>query len=553
MSTTARTTPAQSDMESRLSSILYVSETFDPATRLPLVVLDSTAFPVDQALQQDLLPRIVDRLPQMDYTLLFFACGLPSKPSVKLVAKCYAMLKRSARKRVKKVYVVHESWWVRAITEMLHGIVSPKFRRKVLHVSTLSQLAQQVDITRINIPPAVYLHDLKVESSITIPRHHTPVFAMPIGSDGSHPAVPRFFDDALEYLGRAARQQRDVFKSCDDKSLVYVLRECFDRGQYVSLDDYDARVVAAVLKLYLYQLPLPVLPVSSIPLPIHDTAEYCQKVFAALPAQNRLLLTKICDIMHDLTLAADWNSPGYLSGCVAPSLVALSSSSKDGIAIGIRFFKNLLTFWPSVRDVSPGAGDSLPSDLPVHKQRYRNLSTPELRGSTTANSSKEEVPPPLPQRAASTEGSLATEAPQMPPRPAPAPIVRQVVELGSGNETSETDSNASTSPLRKPPPPPARGTRRTASDADSSTVLRITTKANLLPVGQRNYGITKSPTKARAPSPPPSPRRFGPRSKCVSSTRRGKMVSELARLYEERCATAQVLVEIGHHDKDTTQ
>jgi hypothetical protein len=123
----------ENPLEQHLRKIVYVSKTLDPATRLPLVVMDSTAFSIDPDVHHELLPAVIDRLPMTDYTLLFFACGLPAKPSVKLVAKAYSMLKRQARKRVKKIYVVHESWWVRAITDMLRGVVSPKFRRKVVH------------------------------------------------------------------------------------------------------------------------------------------------------------------------------------------------------------------------------------------------------------------------------------------------------------------------------------------------------------------------------------------------------------------------------------
>lgn len=43
----------------------------------------------------------------------------------------------------------------RALTDDVHAI-SPKFFRKITYVNTLSDLALQVPITQIDIPPAVY-------------------------------------------------------------------------------------------------------------------------------------------------------------------------------------------------------------------------------------------------------------------------------------------------------------------------------------------------------------------------------------------------------------
>ena len=37
------------------------------------------------------------------------------------------------RKRLQKLYIVHEKAWVRILTEIFSTIVSPKFRRKIYH------------------------------------------------------------------------------------------------------------------------------------------------------------------------------------------------------------------------------------------------------------------------------------------------------------------------------------------------------------------------------------------------------------------------------------
>lgn len=114
--------------------IVYSSKTFDPETRLPIVIMNSTSFPSSpEKYTPELMSKIISRLPNSSYVLVFFACGAPNKPSWSWISKIYNMLDRQIKKRVGKVYIVHESWWVRAVMEMFRGIVSNKFKSKVVH------------------------------------------------------------------------------------------------------------------------------------------------------------------------------------------------------------------------------------------------------------------------------------------------------------------------------------------------------------------------------------------------------------------------------------
>lgn len=122
------------DLEILSKRIIFRSQTFDPATRLPLVVMNSTAFPKSpDDYTPELMDKLIQLLPDDSYALVFFACGAPNKPSWSWVSKIYNMLDRQVKKRVGKVYVVHESWWVRAVTEMFRGVISHKFKKKIIH------------------------------------------------------------------------------------------------------------------------------------------------------------------------------------------------------------------------------------------------------------------------------------------------------------------------------------------------------------------------------------------------------------------------------------
>lgn len=121
-------------LDNLCKKIVYRSQAFDPVTRLPLVAMNSTAFPKSpEEYTPELMAKILSLLPSDPYVLVFFACGAPNKPSWSWVSKIYNMLDRQVKKRVEKLYIVHESWWVRAVTEMFRGVISNKFKKKIIH------------------------------------------------------------------------------------------------------------------------------------------------------------------------------------------------------------------------------------------------------------------------------------------------------------------------------------------------------------------------------------------------------------------------------------
>lgn len=125
---------AHPDLDLLSRKIVYKSRTFDPSTRLPLIILNSAAFPKDpDNYISSLMEKIILQLPETPYGLVFFACGAPDKPSWTWISRVYGMLDRQIKKRIGKVYVVHESWWLKAVTEMFRGIVSKKFKNKIQH------------------------------------------------------------------------------------------------------------------------------------------------------------------------------------------------------------------------------------------------------------------------------------------------------------------------------------------------------------------------------------------------------------------------------------
>lgn len=128
--------------------ILYPSPLPSPKD-LPVYILNAAALPDAKSTNFDaLLPYVLARLPDEEqlvegqgYELVFFAGGGDGGPTSKKKGRpgwgwffqAYHVLSRAMRKRLQKLYIVHEKNWIRILIEMFSTAVSPKFRKKVIH------------------------------------------------------------------------------------------------------------------------------------------------------------------------------------------------------------------------------------------------------------------------------------------------------------------------------------------------------------------------------------------------------------------------------------
>ena len=163
--------PAQSspdyslELSALAARILYRSPLPSPAD-LSIYILNSAAFPdANQDYYDQLLPYVLARLPKeeqliggLEYEIIFFAGGKgsdtygskrtnddgeegggeaasPKKkgPGFGWTMRAYNALNRVTRKRLQKLWIVHQKGWVRVLLEMFATVVSPKFRKKVVH------------------------------------------------------------------------------------------------------------------------------------------------------------------------------------------------------------------------------------------------------------------------------------------------------------------------------------------------------------------------------------------------------------------------------------
>jgi len=135
-------------MERAAASILYRSPLPSKANHV-VYVLNAAALPDAQEVDfNNLLPYVLARLPGEDelvagieYEVVVFAGGSAegatttkkNKPGWGWFVQAYHVLSRAMRKRIQRLYIVHERRWVRMLVEAFSTVASPKFKRKIVH------------------------------------------------------------------------------------------------------------------------------------------------------------------------------------------------------------------------------------------------------------------------------------------------------------------------------------------------------------------------------------------------------------------------------------
>ncbi|KAF2142389.1 uncharacterized protein K452DRAFT_297688 [Aplosporella prunicola CBS 121167] len=233
------------------ASVLYRTP-IPSESELPIYILNAAALPdVEEADFDALLPYVLARLPGeeellsgTEYEVIFFAGGdaeraagvKKNRPGWGWFIQAYHVLSRAMRKRLQKLYIVHERSWVRILVEMFSTIVSPKFRRKIVHVSTLSQLALHLPIEDLLIPPSAYLHDRRLLSDIYAPyasgrRAFGVRQPLPMNAQGET-RLPRVLRETTNFLLLDPNIKTEgLFRIPPHSRLKEILKEAYDRSQ----------------------------------------------------------------------------------------------------------------------------------------------------------------------------------------------------------------------------------------------------------------------------------------------------------------------------------
>ncbi|KAJ3903086.1 hypothetical protein F5879DRAFT_961223 [Lentinula edodes] len=368
----------------------------------PMVVINASALPDPREINYDLLlSRILSYLDlyvESDYTVVFLAAGGKHSPGWNWVWKAYRSLSRKYRKNLKRLYIVHSTFFTKMLFSLAGAIISPKFFRKITYLDTLSELAYHVPLTQIDIPPAVYHENSKYEKKITLPIP-TPssTFGVPLedimGYHGEKGGIPRPVKDAIQFLRDTGLEEEGLFRRSASSSMLRSAQEAYDRGNVVSLETFgDPHLAAVLLKKYLRDLLTPIFPealypvIRRCPMPTSDPGDMTSVMYirdvllSEIPPCTYILLSHVLHLMHDISLRSASNrmDAHNLSVVLCPNLVSGSSPIRDVQMCAVPGGPAL--FEQQEQQQQPS---SLPSSSSIPSLSISNKATASAEGKTT--------------------------------------------------------------------------------------------------------------------------------------------------------------------------
>uniref|UniRef100_A0A673LMI9 Rho GTPase-activating protein 24-like n=1 Tax=Sinocyclocheilus rhinocerous TaxID=307959 RepID=A0A673LMI9_9TELE len=126
---------------------------------------------------------------------------------------------------------------------------------------------------------------------------------------GDHMA-PLVVEQCVDFIREHGLTEVGLFRQPGQATLVKELQEAFDAGEKPSFDNTDVHTVASLLKLYLRELPEPLVPFSRyeeflvcgkrIPSDREKGLQDLRSLLYELPVANFNLLKYICQFLHDV-------------------------------------------------------------------------------------------------------------------------------------------------------------------------------------------------------------------------------------------------------------
>ncbi|CAI2184668.1 12792_t:CDS:2 [Funneliformis geosporum] len=278
---------------------------------------------------------------ESDYTVVLFVGGAKHNPGWSWMFKAYKSLSRKYKKNLKSLYIVQPTLWARISLDFMNAVISPKFAKKIKYIHTLSELANFIPLTQIDIPPAVYEYNSKYEVKITLPpslnydENKRLMFGVPLevlmGSEGEN-GLPRVVRDCVTYLRTEGLTVVGVFRRSPGSILLRQAKEAYDRGNPINLADYGVHMAAVLLKMFFNDLPISIFPVQTYETlrQIRGKQHYLGRiefirssVFPLLSPAAIILLQYVCSLLHEVSKHKDINfmNAHNLAVMFAPNLV----------------------------------------------------------------------------------------------------------------------------------------------------------------------------------------------------------------------------------------
>ncbi|XP_027142453.1 bcl-2/adenovirus E1B 19 kDa-interacting protein 2-like protein isoform X2 [Larimichthys crocea] len=103
----------------------------------------------------------LDLMVAENYVIVYLCAGgqKDKLPGISWLRECYTTIDRRLRKNLKGFYVVHPTWYIKALATIIKPFISSKFSRKLQFVDSLQDLSHFVPTEHVQIPDCVAQYD----------------------------------------------------------------------------------------------------------------------------------------------------------------------------------------------------------------------------------------------------------------------------------------------------------------------------------------------------------------------------------------------------------
>ncbi|KOG98426.1 Ecm25p [Saccharomyces eubayanus] len=478
-----------------VNNIFFRSYSVDPNSGHAIYVFDSTYLPapdeigdkqVYDLLINALMDRLVMKLPQAPYSLVIFSSGFSQrKISWVYGIKMFAKLPKETKFYLQKIFIVHESFFVRSVYQVLSNAMNFNFLDSkdsqhdfpsLVHVLDLTSLSELLDITRLRISLNVYLYDYQISERIDVSEEYynrlTPL------------AIRQYrqliFDKIFKKLQSDAVMCELIFQKPGNYKKVNIFLDIIKRNNYIDLSQWDIYSLASVwLNFFIKNKAKALIPIELIPLPIVDDFISTRETFHKIIKFNQYqdLFVVIFPFFNTIIAHGEVtrHDSRTLSKALTPALCKekLSIMTNDRLAIGSRYIKNLLDFFPEiVKDITSSLSSAsssstiplLPKPRKSSPTRYSELGCLTLPRSRSPSPQRSVTSPIFAPVALQNTPVLKPESsnrnvssPLINTRPLPPPktLLQPQLSLTSRSNTDLTLALSSTDTLSSPTKTPS--------------------------------------------------------------------------------------------------
>jgi Rho GTPase-activating protein 1 len=286
----------------------------------PMVVFIGANLPRHKVDMENLLLFLIHLMHNLvtePYTLVYIHSKniIPeNRPTLHFMKRILNVFPSNYKKNLRAVYVIGYGFWLKTAMKILRPVVSSKFWSKVHHLRDGNDIYKHVAPDQLRVPAALL--------SVSKPKKQpeVPVFGVSLDEaltrrpspPGAPAGVPLVIYHCIQHLTDiGALELEGIFRISGSQAIVDTLRKSYDKGEDVDFSLIEnPHDVSGLLKLYLRELPEPVIPFDLYPIVIgflRQSADYktwkapCKAVFSRLHPNNRALLEYLIQFLHGVS------------------------------------------------------------------------------------------------------------------------------------------------------------------------------------------------------------------------------------------------------------